>query len=77
LHRNKKEKWVEDKDKKIGMIFKTFYDGLPSSGSLSECQLAIGRRGDASISDQWRNSVPAALQPKTTLPIGSDVPIRS
>jgi hypothetical protein len=53
------------------------YDGLPSSGSLSECHWAIGRRGDASISDQCRNSVPVALQPRTTFPIGSDVPIRS
>jgi hypothetical protein len=36
----------------FGVILNIIYDGLPSSGSLSECHWAIGRRGDASISDQ-------------------------
>ncbi|RNA27912.1 hypothetical protein BpHYR1_034242 [Brachionus plicatilis] len=39
--------------------------------------MAMGRRGDASISLQWRNSEPCALHPRTTLPIGSEVPILS
>jgi hypothetical protein len=36
----------------FGIILNIIYDGFPSSGSLSECHWAIGRRGDASISDQ-------------------------
>lgn len=51
--------------------------GISSSGSFSVCHWAIGLRGDASMSDQCLNSVPEALYPRTTFPIGSDVPIRS
>jgi len=38
-----------DQTKTIEIIV---YDGLPSSGSFKECHCAMGRRGDASISDQ-------------------------
>jgi hypothetical protein len=68
--------------KRIGMPFFSslyifFNHGLLSPTTLSVCHWAIGLRGDASISDQWRASVPDAFQPNATFPIGSDDPIRS
>lgn len=37
--------------------------------SLRTCHLATGRRGVASISDQWRSSGPLAMQPSSTSPV--------
>ena len=39
--------------------------------SLRVCHFAIGRRGVASMSDQWRSSAPLAMQPSSTSPAGT------
>jgi hypothetical protein len=36
--------------------------------SLRVCHLAMGRRGVASMSDQWRSSAPFAMHPSSTSP---------
>lgn len=48
-----------------------------SSSGFSTCHWAIGLRGLASMSDQWRNSVPELLRPTNTLPMASFLPILS
>ncbi len=48
-----------------------------SSSGLSTCHWAMGLLGLASISDQWRISVPELFKPTNTLPIASFLPILS
>lgn len=45
-----------------------------SSSGCSVCHWAMGLRGLASMSDQWRNSAPVALHPTKTFPIASFLP---
>lgn len=50
---------------------------LTSSSGWRLCHCAIGLRGLASMSDQWRCSVPALLLPSSTFPMASFFPILS
>lgn len=48
-----------------------------SSSGFRTCHWAMGLLGLASISDQWRSSVPELLRPTKTLPMASFLPILS
>ena len=61
---------IEKREKKLDYFHAQWF-------TLRTCQWMTGRRGFSTISFQCFNSAPLRLYPRDTLPMGSDVPIRS